>query len=238
MSKAIKIPENFDMGEIYMVTSPDGNVYTGQAACYLKSHDNKYTKYGARGRWIGHKSDARSDGGGNCTNLNKEIRLHDFTGFDVVVVCVVPLKELNKTEIKHVAKLKETMDPSKVLNMRDGGNTGPLALSTKATMSANRKIKPCFKQPHTEESKQLIRESLIDLVVRYGHTGNVLPKYVKYINHKDRQGYQLVSHPTIRNKYFTKKSKTLEERYDECIHYMQTAPSSGEGCNNREMRSK
>jgi hypothetical protein len=240
MATAINKPPNFGQGEVYKLTSPHGKIYMGQAACYLNSKNGKYVKYGTHGRWIGHKSDARRIDGGNCTDLNKEIRLHDFENFDVVIIGMAQIgKKLNDMETSYIAELKKTIDPDMILNIHNGGNCGPLALSTRTKMSINRLAKPCFQQPHSEQSKQLIREALIDIVVRYGHTGGILPKYVKYTNRIDRVGYELVSHPTIKNKSFTSVKKTLDERYDECIAYMGTATHYAAGVNNRKSpRSK
>ena len=220
-----------DQGEVYVLTSPRNKIFIGKAVCFRANGD----KHGAYGRWNIHKADASAAGGGHCTNLNEEIRYHEFKGFEVTVLCTVPIDELEKMKMFYVEAYEKTTDPADFLNVqKGGGTTGPLALSTRAKMSVNRQENPCFQQPHREDSKQQIREALIDNVVRYGHDGRLCPKYVKYTKHADRLGYELVSHPTIKNKSFTSKNKTLDTLYDECIVYMSTASHDVVGINNRK----
>lgn len=206
-----------DMGEIYLVTSPSSKIYFGKAICLGPSGK----KYGAHGRWNAQKSDAKAPGGGNCTKLNAELRLYDFKGFTMEVLCTVPITELDKTKAEYMDKYKETTDPSDFLNAQNGGGTtGPLSDATRAKMSTNRQIKPCFQQPHTNATKRQISDTLIDRVVRYGHLEQILPRYIKYDKLKDRTGYSIVSHPSIKDKSFTSKKKTLDALLEEAVEFI------------------
>ena len=74
----------------------------------------------------------------------------------------------------------------------------------------------------TEETKQKIANTLIDKTIRYDHNHNQLPKYMKYINHKDRKGYQIISHPQCKQRSFISSGKTLDQLYDDCLKFLNT----------------
>jgi hypothetical protein len=76
----------------------------------------------------------------------------------------------------------------------------------------------------TETSRRQISDSLIAKTKRIGHDGKPLPKFVKYINWKDRKGYAIISHPKCKSMNFasTKELKTLDESYKLCIEHLDT----------------
>ena len=206
-----------DKGEIFMLTSPSNKVFFGKAMC-IRANGKQH---GAIGHWNMHKADAAAPNGGHCTKLNEEIRFHNFKGFDITVLCVVPTAELDSMRTYYMDKYMETTDPANLLNaQKRGGTTGPLSDATRELMSKNRQIKPGFQQPHTEETKRQISETLIGRVVRYGHLEQILPRYIKYENQKDRKGYSIISHPTIKNKSFTSKKKTLDVLLEEAVEFI------------------
>jgi group I intron endonuclease len=47
-----------------------------------------------------------------------------------------------------------------------------------------------------------------------------LPKYVLYIENKDRKGYRIDRHPLCRSKYFCTPKYTLEENLKRCLMYL------------------
>ena len=49
----------------------------------------------------------------------------------------------------------------------------------------------------SDEVKNRISNTLIEKNKRYGHNGQELPKYVKYVDWVDRKGYAIVSHPSF-----------------------------------------
>jgi hypothetical protein len=74
---------------------------------------------------------------------------------------------------------------------------------------------------HSEDTKKKISNTLIENTIRYGHNGQQLPKYIKYIDWVDRKGYAIISHPKCKKKDFTKKSKTMDELYQEALNHLE-----------------
>ena len=93
-------------------------------------------------------------------------------------------------------------------------------------MSINRKLNPCFQISHSDETKIKISNALINNVIRYDHSNNILPKYVKFINWKDRQGYAIISHPKCKIKYFVSKLLILDELLEKCLMFLESLSSS------------
>ncbi len=208
-----------DYAEIYLITSPSGKQYIGKANCIT----SKRTKHGTMGRWLGHISDSKQSDGGRCRLLNIEIRSYDYDKFNIerIVTCKIEdTAYFEKYFIKSYNTLYKKDTNPNGLNLQEGGNSGPLSEETKKIMSINRKLKPSFTKPHTAESKQLISNTLIDNVVRYGHNNNELPKYVKYVNWEDRKGYQIVSHPKCKLKNFVSSKLSLQDLYETCMSFL------------------
>jgi group I intron endonuclease len=205
-----------NQGEIYKISCPRGKVYIGQCVSYLSNG----TKYGTHGRWINHLSDARRKNGGNCRLLNKAIREHGENAFSIQVLLTTHTSLLDFYE-ETIINLLETTNADNGYNLRAGGNHSRLSEQTKLIMSNNRKLKPCFSQAHSQKTKDQISQTLIQNTVRLNYDGRILPKYVKYIDWKDRVGYAIVSHPKCKLKYFVSLNCSLEEQYFKCVEYLQ-----------------
>lgn len=216
--------------EIYLLVSPDGKQYVGKANCISKGQ-----LYGTIGRWKGHVRDSRANGGGRCRLLNIEIRKHNELGFKIMPILTCLRDDVGTFE-KHFIKEFNTQNCKNPngLNIYEGGNSGhTIPEDTRALMAESRKkyaLENPDKVAHTSNTKKLISEALINNVVRVGHTGQVLPKYVKYVNWKDRKGYEIVSHPGCKNKYFVStKDVTKEELdafYERCVQALDELGSS------------
>lgn len=196
---------------------PNGKVYIGQCVSILSNG----TIYGTHGRWINHLSDARRYNGGNCRRLNEAIRVYGAQSFKVEKLLQTHVSLLDMYEEATISLLDST-NPEHGYNLRYGGNHSRLSEITKEIMSINRRNKPCFAQPHTQETKQKISQTLISNVVRTSHTGSILPKYVKFIDWKDRKGYAVVSHPKCKLKYFVSKATDLDTQLNSCIQFIQS----------------
>jgi hypothetical protein len=197
-----------DIGEIYKIKCPDGKVYIGQCVSYLSNG----TKYGTLGRWRTHLTDSRRKNGGNCRKLNEAIRYFGETNFQIEIIlqthtslldfyeeCIISLLESTKSEFGY--------------NLRSGGNHSRLSLETRLLMRESR-LKYTLPKP-SQKTKEKISKTLIEKVVRKDADGNILPKYIKYIDWKDRRGYAIVSHPRCKLKYFVSKNN-LENTYNKC----------------------
>lgn len=79
------------------------------------------------------------------------------------------------------------------------------------------------KRPTTSDNiRKQIANSLIEINIenRKGHDGRSLPKYVKYNEWKDRQGYMIVNHPNCKKKSFTNKKYSNDQLYNICIEFL------------------
>jgi hypothetical protein len=206
-----------ELGEIYKITCPDGKIYIGQCVSYLSNGK----KYGTHGRWLNHLADSRRQNGGNCRRLNEAIRMFGENAFIVETLLTTHISLLDFYEEITISLLNCT-NIVHGYNIRQGGNHSRLSHQTKQTMSFNRQVKPCFKQQHEQLTKEKISKTLINNVVRYNIDNKILPKYMKYINWKDRQGYAIVSHPECKLKYFVSRKQTLEDQYNRCIEFLES----------------
>ena len=76
------------------------------------------------------------------------------------------------------------------------------------------------KKTVSRTTREQIADTMITNTVRFSHDNKELPKYVKYIDWKDRRGYAIVSHPNCKIKYFVSKNKPLEDLYTNCMEYL------------------
>lgn len=212
-----------EYAEIYLIQSTDGKSYVGKANC----RDSKGRKHGTYGRWKGHIRDARAVDGGRCRLLNEEIRKYnDMKMFRITPILVCKIEDAwyyERMLIKEFNTLYDKVTNPYGLNINEGGNSGKLSKETRERMSLSRK-QYIEMNPHTltvsQETKDKISNTLIDNVIRYDHNGQVLPKYVKYINWADRRGYQIVSHPKCKCKYFVSKHDDMNVLLDRCILFL------------------
>ena len=104
------IPEDINMGEVYMATSTTtGKSYIGQAQCYTKCQE-KFKKWGSIKRWQTHISEAKSKKDHNQF-LNSAIRDYGRDDFTVQVLIKCELPVLNDIEIAYI-KSKNTLAPN------------------------------------------------------------------------------------------------------------------------------
>lgn len=212
-----------EYSEIYLIISPSGKRYVGQTQCI----SSKGKIYGTGERWKCHIRDSKSAKGGRCRLLNEEIRKYDAENFQVIPLLTcksIDADDFERRNIIEYESLNNQGQNENGLNIRMGGNSGDrLPGDTRKRMSISRsnyaKNNP-DKVKHTEKTKKQISESLIDNVQRYDHKGNILPKYVKFVNWKDRQGYQIVSHPKMKSKYFVSGKENLDILYQKCVDFL------------------
>lgn len=76
------------------------------------------------------------------------------------------------------------------------------------------------KMKHKDEVKARITQTLIDNAIRYDVDGTQLPKYVKYVDWKDRKGYAIISHPKCKKKDFVSGKVPLEELKAKCMSFL------------------
>ncbi len=207
--------------EVYMLTFPDGKVYIGR--CNQRTRDN--TEWGAKNRLDNH---IRASRGTSTTRISDAIRKFGEDNIQVEVLLVTNTSNAKFYEDKYI-ELYNTINPEFGYNSQVAGNPlDRLPESTRQKMSESRLI--YTPKPHSEETKKKISKTLIDNVIRTGHTGEMLPKYVKYEKRSCRHGYKILSHPSIKDKYFVttqfknmnadEYNDKMNEKYLECISHL------------------
>lgn len=232
--------------EIYMVINKEtGKRYIGQTQCYCK-RNNRYDKMGTEIRWKGHVHYAKKNiqgRGARC--LMNNIRKYGEHNFIVKPIFICPTEQANYWEIKFIRQY-DTQTPNG-MNIMKGGKNSPLAEITKAKISEARKGKytgennPMWGKHHTTETILKIKDALLGkplpdttkINMSKAHKKNIeegilpqrrkhndLPKYIYHVKSKNKKGYEIRHHPTLKQKQFTMKTITLEENLQRAIDYL------------------
>lgn len=117
-----EVPEDIDMGEIYMLYNLEsGKRYVGQALCYVSNR----VPWGAKGRWKSHIREAYGNNGGNkkdrCTVLNSAIRKYKPDSFILFELVKCKRSDLDMYEKQYIEDFK-TMIPNGY-NIKEGGSS-------------------------------------------------------------------------------------------------------------------
>jgi group I intron endonuclease len=194
-------------GEIYIIWGPDGKVYIG------KTIDTSIERFKQ------HISEAKKEKKTGCRKLNNALYCHGEENFKLEVLLACPFNELVYYEDYYMTYYN-SLDKDSGYNIRKAEISAPLREETLQLMRVNRQIKPCFQQPHTDETKLLLRKINLEKAIRYSHLGELLPKYVKYTNDKDKEGYEIKCHPALGPR--TKRSFTVikdgnDGNFEKCL---------------------
>ncbi len=213
------------MGFIYCITGPTGKQYIGQ------------TKRAVDKRWKEHAKCY-----GNCKLLEHAIAKYGSESFKLEILLEVNNELLNDYECKFIAML-DTIEPNGY-NIRAGG----VQCSTHSQESRERMRKAkigCnnhnFGKPRSEETRRKISEAKSGqkhhyfgktfsedhrLALSKARKDNDLPIYMVYVKARPAQyqadGYAIVNHPQLKNKYFTSKKLTIEEKFAKANEYLQS----------------
>jgi len=190
-----------NLGEIYCLTSPSGKKYIGQCVKELISGK----KWGYINRWKEHIRDSKTRN--YCRVLNNAINKYNPENFTVELILECSIEKLDEFE-KYYINFYNTLSPNGY-NLTNGGSV-------------------CRQ---SEETKQLKKESMIGKNKgkiypkrnRKDETDNNLPKYIRhYKDSSGKEGYRISSHPTIKSKSFLTKTKTMEEKLNLALEYLNT----------------
>lgn len=203
-------------GEIYRIVFPSGKSYIGQV---LLLHGKNKKIYGSKSRFRDHVYDSKKEDGGNCRLLNYALCKYGRENAILEVIATVKIEEMTQYE-DYFMDQYNSMAPNGY-NLKSGGRCGHYS----PEMIANREY-PKGESHHnygkklSEEHREKISKKLIDNVVRYGHDGLKLPKYIKYVVKIDREGYGIYSHPLCKERTFSSKSLSLEEKKELALNYL------------------
>lgn len=173
------------------------------------------------------------------------IQKYGSHNFIVKPIFICETEKANYWEIKFIRQYN-TQTPNG-MNIMKGGKNSPLAEITKQKLSESKKGKYCgeknsmWGKHHTEETISKIKDALIGKPLDENRkknmskshqlnkeTGNLpprrkhndLPKYIYYVQSKNKRGYEVRHHPTLKQKQFTMKSISLEENLKRAIDYL------------------
>lgn len=134
---------------------------------------------------------------GGCRNLYNAIRKYGENSFkSEVILHYCSISSLDTWE-RLAIKYYNTLAPNGY-NLTTGGQTNKIMSNE-------------TRQRFIDRDTKIYRTSSI--------TEN-LPKYILYINNKDRKGYRIDRHPLCRSKYFCNPKYTLDENLQLCIKYV------------------
>lgn len=236
-----------DKGEIYLITSPCGKQYIGQTVCLAK-RKNKFINWGTKQRWCAHINEASSTNKKEgCIKLNSFINKYKAENFKIEVLLVCHINDLNYFESRMI-KEYNTLSPNG-LNLKTGGDKIIFSEDTKLKMSKSAKGR-IFSDETIEKIRQgnlgkivsnetreklkiaITGKKLSDehklkisefqknyLQPKRKHFG--LPNYIYRINYKNKQGYVVKNHPTLKIKYFVSNKLLMEQKFDLAKQYLQ-----------------
>jgi hypothetical protein len=190
-----------NLGEIYCLTSPSGKKYIGQCVKELVSGK----KWGYINRWKEHIRDSKTRN--YCRLLNNAINKYKPENFQIELILDCSVEKLDEYE-KYYINFYNTYTPNGY-NLTNGGSI-------------------CRQ---SEETRQLKKESMIGKNKgkvypkrnRKKEEDNNLPKYIRhYRDSSGKEGYRISSHPIIKSKSFLTKTKTMEEKLNLALNYLNT----------------
>lgn len=212
------------MGVIYCLTSPSGKQYIGQTKRAFIKRLNEHKKCIS-----------------GCIILNNAIQKYGFDSFTYEVLVETNNLFLNNYE-KDFINMFNTMEPNGY-NVRSGGSQcsthsiesrNRMSLAKRGTKnhnygkerSADTKLK--ISQARSGEKHHFYGKSLSyehKLKLSNSHKSDIsLPMYMIYVKPRpimyQSEGYAILNHPTLKNKYFTTKRMTLEEKYNLAFNYL------------------
>ncbi len=211
------------MGIIYLIENKlNGKKYIGQTIRTLEK------------RWDEH---CKTSNG--CTALNNAIKKYSQENFSVSVLIESENEKLDDLEVEYISKYN-TLYPNGY-NIQTGGTKGKKHCEeSRLRMSESKKgnKNPNFGKSRNENTKLKISEAksggkhhFYGKQLTQEHKeklsqkkSNELPMYLNYIPAREKcyqaEGYVVSNHPNGKNKYFTSKKKTLEEKYQLALDYL------------------
>lgn len=219
-----------DKGEIYLVTCiPSGKKYIGQTQCFKSK-----CAWGAEKRWKAHVHNALYGKVKRCTALCNAINKYGADAFEVKTIYICDTSKLNYFETKFIRQY-HTLAPNGY-NLKLGGSVGRWSEQSKQRLSESKKgagncrygvkLSDEVKVRIGNGNRGKVRSD--DLKYRmsedkkYLKEENIgLPRYIYHYRTKKYEGYKVFKHPLVSRKIFVSKEKTMEEKLEQAISYVQ-----------------
>ena len=192
--------------KIYIITSPSGKQYIGKTTKSIDKILNDYNNLSKTNR---------------SSLLVNEFKIYKYTNFKIETLIECNNKDHMKYKIYFIDQYN-TFEPNGLnASLQKTINNIPEDVRKKMSEAHKTYYKNLTeKRVVSEETKQKISNTLIEKTVRYDHNGNQLPKYMKYLNQKNRKGYQVISHPECKQRSFISSGKSLDQLYDDCLKFL------------------
>jgi Asp-tRNA(Asn)/Glu-tRNA(Gln) amidotransferase A subunit family amidase len=209
LAHQVKIMDKQDIGDIYMLISPSGKKYVGQAVSFLPSG----RKHGYIQRWKQHVYEAKTNK--ECSVLlDNAIRKYEHTTFQVILLKTCPISELDYWENYYIVE-HNTLSP-KGYNLTTGKSNSRQSAETiekrRTSMMGKNKGRILTKR------------------IRQREEDANLPKYVRYYKDSSgKEGYRVSHHPTLKEKSFLGKTLSLETKLDLALQYLHSGIRSLNG---------
>ncbi len=214
------------MGFVYMIIFPSGKKYIGQTTRNVKKRFNEHIKCT-----------------GSCVLLENAIKKYGTNNIILETLLEINNDQLNYYESKFI-ELFDTIEPNGY-NIRSGGSKGIHSIESRERMrqkklgvnnhnygkprTANTKLAiSCAKsgKKHHFYGKSLTTDHKLQLSKTHKKFDQSLPMYISYCKERPEQytsaGYAVTNHPTLKNKYFTSKSLTMEEKLLKAKEYLES----------------
>jgi group I intron endonuclease len=212
------------MGYIYCITSPSGKQYIGQTI-------RNYTK-----RFNEHCKSPKS-----CILLENAINKYGKDNMIFEVLIEVNNDLLNYYEQSFI-ELLSTLEPNGY-NIRSGGSKSIHSMESRERMRQSKlgENNHNYGKPRNDSTKLAISnaksgekhhfygkslslEHKLELSKAHKKTHTELPMYIVYVKERPHNyqssGYAVVNHPILKNKHFTSKKLTDEEKFKLALEYI------------------
>ncbi len=216
-----------NMGFIYSLTFPSGKKYIGQTTRNITKRLSEHLKcYGG------------------CILLENAIKKYGQENIIIETLKECPDEELDQYEKQYIADLN-TLEPNGY-NIRTGGSNGKYSDDAKERMrksklgennhnygiprsdSAKLAIsKAKSGEKHHFYGKTFTEDHKLKLSQNHKIYDTTLPMYISYVKERPEcycdSGYAVTNHPILKNKHFTSKKFTMEQKLMLAKEYLNSA---------------
>lgn len=175
-----------------------------------------------------------------CIALNNAINKYEEHNFTIYIIHTAPNEELDDLEKYYISKFN-SLSPNGY-NLETGGCKGKIMSEESCTKMRIKKLgdkNPNYGKPRSNQTKEKIslmksgnkhhfygKELTIEhkLKLSQSHRYDNLPMYFIHLNERpdtyQAEGYAIINHPKGKNKYFTSKKLSLEEKFKLANDYL------------------
>lgn len=224
------------MGILYIIKNTLNNkIYIGQTKFTLEKRQKEHLS--------AYKTFKKGSKHNTSWALYGAFSKYNISNFVFIQYKICDNTLLDKLEIFYI-KTFQSLVPTGY-NIRTGGANGKHCKESKEKMRLSKlgSKNPNYGKPRSDEFKEILRikksgtnhhyygkkldaSHIEKLSISHKKSGlsEGLPMYMIYIKARPKhycyEGYAIVNHPKANNKYFTSKEKTMEEKYDMALNYL------------------